>query len=33
MDRKKIAGEADRLIKDYKVACDGRNAPLEERKN
>lgn len=26
MDRKKIAGEADRLIKDYKVACDGRNS-------
>ena len=29
MDRKKIAGEADRLIKDYKVACDGRNAYIK----
>ena len=26
MDREKIAEEADRLIEDYKVACDGRNA-------
>lgn len=26
MDRKKIAEEADRLIEDYRVACDGRNA-------